>query len=58
MKCSKCGKEAVTFIRYNGTYLCREHFIEYVERRVRKDVRKQGIRKGVVAVALSGERTV
>ncbi|RLF44875.1 MAG: TIGR00269 family protein [Thermoplasmata archaeon] len=54
MKCSKCGKEAVTFIRYNGTYLCREHFIEYVERRVRKDVRKQGIRKGIVAVALSG----
>jgi uncharacterized protein (TIGR00269 family) len=54
MKCSKCGKEAVTFIRYNGTYLCREHFIEYVERRVRKDVRRQGIRKGVVAVALSG----
>ncbi len=54
MKCSKCGKEAVTFIRYNGTYLCREHFIEYVERRVRKDVRKQGINKGVVAVALSG----
>ncbi len=54
MKCSKCGKEAVTFIRYNGTYLCGEHFIEYVERRVKKDVRRQGIRKGIVAVALSG----
>lgn len=54
MKCIKCGKEAVTFIRYNGTYLCGEHFTEYVERRVKKDVRKQGIRKGVIAVALSG----
>ncbi|MEA2054725.1 MAG: TIGR00269 family protein [Candidatus Thermoplasmatota archaeon] len=54
MKCSKCGNEAVTFIRYNGTHLCREHFIEYVEKRVRKDTRKQDIRKGIVAVALSG----
>jgi len=54
MKCSKCNKKAVTFIRYNGTYLCKQHFMEYVEKRVRKDIRKQGLRKGIIAVALSG----
>ncbi len=54
MKCSKCNKKAVTFIRYNGIYLCKAHFMEYVERRVRKDVRRQGLKKGVIAVALSG----
>ncbi|MCD6447891.1 MAG: TIGR00269 family protein [Thermoplasmata archaeon] len=54
MQCSKCGNEAVTFIRYNGTYLCRQHFIEFVEKRVRKEIRKQSLPKGVIAVALSG----
>ncbi|RLF47150.1 MAG: TIGR00269 family protein [Thermoplasmata archaeon] len=54
MHCSKCSKEAITFIRYNGTYLCRQHFIEFVEKRVRKEIRKQGLPKGNIAVALSG----
>ncbi|RLF44350.1 MAG: tRNA lysidine(34) synthetase TilS, partial [Thermoplasmata archaeon] len=54
MQCSKCSKEAITFIRYNGTYLCRQHFIEFVEKRVRKEIRKQGLPKGNIAVALSG----
>jgi uncharacterized protein (TIGR00269 family) len=45
----------VTFIRYNGTHLCKEHFTEYVERRVKREIRRQRIgnfRK--IAVALSG----
>lgn len=54
--CIKCNLEAVTFIRYNGAHLCAEHFCEFVERRARKEVRKEvdldGIRQ--VAVALSG----
>lgn len=54
MTCSICGKEAVTFIRYNGTHLCAEHFSRYVEKRVHREVRQQGLRPGVVAVALSG----
>jgi uncharacterized protein (TIGR00269 family) len=54
MKCGKCNKKAVTFIRYNGAYLCKCHFKEYVEKRVRKDVRRQKVRGGVIAVALSG----
>jgi len=54
MNCGTCGREAVTFIRYNGTYLCGEHFSRYVEKRVHREVRRQGLRSGVVAVALSG----
>ena len=54
--CSKCSKSAVTFIRYNGTHLCRDHFIQYFERRVKKDIKKQG-RTGdncKIGVAISG----
>ncbi len=40
--CSKCTQPAVSYIRYNGTHLCRDHFIHYVERRVKKDIKKQG----------------
>jgi uncharacterized protein (TIGR00269 family) len=40
--CSKCKKPAITFIRYNGTHLCKDHFIDYFERRVKKDIKKQG----------------
>lgn len=56
MKCSKCGRDAITFIRYNGTHLCSQHFKEYVERRVKKEIRKQKGRKRLdrIAVALSG----
>jgi uncharacterized protein (TIGR00269 family) len=54
--CSKCLKPALTFIRYNGTHLCRDHFIEYFERRVKKDIKKQGKTEGnsKIAVAVSG----
>lgn len=56
MKCSRCGKEAVTFIRYNGSHLCQNHFIEYVEKRVKTEVRRQIDldEKSHIAVALSG----
>lgn len=54
MKCSKCSGSAVAYIRYNGTHLCREHFIDYVEQRVMRDIRKQGLPEGAIAVALSG----
>lgn len=54
MNCSKCMAPAVTYIRYNGTYLCEHHFKRYVEKRVHKDIRKQQIRDGTLAVALSG----
>jgi len=54
--CSRCKKPAITFIRYNGTHLCKNHFIEYFEKRVKKDIKKQGKTiKGIkIGVALSG----
>lgn len=54
--CSKCKKPAVTFIRYNGTHLCSTHFIEYFEKRVKKDIKKQGKIKNStrIAVGISG----
>ena len=56
ISCMKCKKPAVTFIRYNGTHLCKNHFIEYVERRVKKDIKKQGRTEGSakIGIALSG----
>ena len=54
MHCNKCNKKAITFIRYNGLYLCKDHFMEFFEKRVKKEIRKQGLPKGVIAVALSG----
>jgi len=54
MKCNKCDREAVTFIRYNGTYLCKQHFMEFVEKRFKREVRKQRLPHGILAVALSG----
>ncbi len=54
--CIKCGKEPITYVRYNGSHLCEEHFLEFVEKRVRREVRRQvdldGRRR--LAVALSG----
>ncbi|MEA3458453.1 MAG: tRNA 2-thiocytidine biosynthesis TtcA family protein, partial [Candidatus Thermoplasmatota archaeon] len=54
--CSKCNKPAVTFIRYNGTHLCKDHFIQYFERRVKKDIKKQGKTENgsKIGVAISG----
>jgi uncharacterized protein (TIGR00269 family) len=56
VRCSKCDREAVTFIRYNGTHLCDGHFLDYVERRVKKEVRRQvDLRRGnIIAVGVSG----
>ncbi len=56
MKCDLCGSEAMTFVRYNGTHLCSYHFMRYVDKRVKKEIRKQiraypGDR---IAVAVSG----
>jgi len=56
MKCDQCSHEAITLIRYNGSHLCGEHFSSYVEKRVKKEIRKQiDIKPGdTIAVAVSG----
>lgn len=40
--CDRCDKPGVTLIRYSGQRLCHDHFTRFVDRRVRKEVRKQG----------------
>ncbi|MCX9014768.1 MAG: TIGR00269 family protein [Candidatus Methanoperedens sp.] len=56
MKCKKCSKSAIIYQKYSNTHLCREHFIEDVERKVKRDIRKfkmvgQGEK---IAIGLSG----
>ncbi len=56
MRCDHCQNDAVTFIRYNGSHLCSGHFMSYVERRVKRELRKQvDLSRGSrIAVAVSG----
>ncbi|MBM4248724.1 MAG: TIGR00269 family protein [Euryarchaeota archaeon] len=54
--CSICGKTPVTFVRYSGAHLCREHFVDFVRRKVSRELRRQ-VRLpdgATVAVAVSG----
>jgi uncharacterized protein (TIGR00269 family) len=56
VRCTKCAAEAVTYIRYNGSSLCSKHFTEYVDKRIKKEVRTQlDIGHGKhITVAISG----
>ncbi len=56
MKCDLCGQDAVTFLKYNGSHLCSDHFIKFFQKRVKKEIRKEvSLYKGdTVAVAVSG----
>ncbi len=54
--CDKCRKRPVIFVRYSGAHLCAEHFSDFVEKRVKHEIRQQvdleiGKR---IAVAVSG----
>ncbi len=55
-RCDKCGVKSVAFIRYSGAHLCEIHFCEFVEKRVKQELRRQVTLTGdeKVAVALSG----
>ncbi|VVB93985.1 tRNA 2-thiocytidine biosynthesis protein TtcA [uncultured archaeon] len=56
MKCQRCSKTAVVFQKYSNAHFCKPHFIEDVERKIKRDIRKFGmIKKGErIAIALSG----
>ena len=56
MKCDLCPFDAITYIKYNGSHLCSEHFKKYVEKRIKREIRKQvNLKPGdVVGVAVSG----
>ncbi|MCG7844834.1 MAG: TIGR00269 family protein [Methanomassiliicoccales archaeon] len=52
MRCSKCSATAVTYVRYNGAHLCLGHFQEYVEKRVKREVRSQLRLEGEVHIGV------
>jgi uncharacterized protein (TIGR00269 family) len=54
--CDKCSKNAVILVRYSGAHLCRRHFSEFVERRVKHELRNQvDLADGErIAIAVSG----
>ena len=56
VNCSKCPRPAATFLRYSGQHLCTEHFLEFTERRAKKELRRQLDldRTHRIAIALSG----
>ncbi|MCW3130586.1 MAG: TIGR00269 family protein [Methanophagales archaeon] len=57
-KCSKgkCQNPAIIHQKYSGLHLCEPHFIEDVERKVKKEIRKQWLIEhgDTIAVAMSG----
>ncbi|MHA1581724.1 MAG: hypothetical protein ACTSYM_04410 [Candidatus Baldrarchaeia archaeon] len=38
-RCRFCSEKTVTVIKYSGLPLCREHFIEYFEKRALKPLK-------------------
>jgi len=54
--CDKCARDSVVLIRYSGAHLCKEHFEEFVEKRVKHELRRQLVLRGGerIAVAVSG----
>jgi tRNA(Ile)-lysidine synthase TilS/MesJ len=58
MQCSKCGNDSIIRQPYSGQYLCRDHFVESIEKRAKRVIRRnQWVRPGDhVAVAFSGDR--
>ncbi len=41
MHCTKCEKEAIIEIKYAGIKLCKEHFIQFIDSKVKHDIKKQ-----------------
>ncbi len=56
MKCQKCRRDSVIYQKYSNAHLCKQHFIQDVERKIKRDIRKfRMVEKGDrIAVALSG----
>lgn len=54
--CGRCVASAVEWIRYSGEHLCREHFLEFVERRAKRELRSQVDLSGGgrIAIGMSG----
>lgn len=54
--CNKCEKKAEVMVRYARLYLCREHYLDYIEKRVLKTIKEYNMFRGVrrLLLALSG----
>lgn len=54
--CDKCSAEPVILVRYSGARLCKRHFCEFVEKRVKHELRRQMDISGSerLAVGVSG----
>jgi len=55
--CDRCDAPPVLFVRYSGAHLCARHFQDYVEHRVKQEIRRELDLKGEptkIAVGLSG----
>ncbi|BAN90774.1 ATP-binding protein [Aeropyrum camini] len=55
-RCSVCGAPAVAYIRYQKRYMCRDHYLEFVESKVERAIlRHRLVRRGQrVLAAVSG----
>ena len=55
-RCDKCNSESVILVRYSGARLCKKHFCEFVEKRVKHELRRQMDLSGHerMAVGVSG----
>lgn len=52
--CDRCGRRAVIHIRYSGRHLCRDHFLDFYVRRVRRELSSGRRIERRVVVAVSG----
>ena len=54
-KCGKCGEPALVRVKYAKTNFCREHFLDYIERRVDKTIERyrmlENVKKLLVGVS-------
>ncbi|MDG6224369.1 MAG: ATP-binding protein [Candidatus Thermoplasmatota archaeon] len=56
MRCDRCTRPPAIYLRYSGQHLCKDHYLDLLRRRFRKEVRAQGFksRSARVGIALSG----
>ena len=56
MHCDRCGSPAIEWVRYSGEHLCREHVLDFVERRAKRELRAQvDLHGGArIAIGMSG----